>query len=406
MNFSQFASNLLASTQPATTLAHQPPLFITSRADRNAHAHALGGDDVLGPTDDAVADSELFGTRAHGELGKRAREDDGGVDDAESEDDDDGPPDSLVAPGDESANRDAAGAASRAAFVSRFGTAAGGGRGWKAYESIAASAAAFTRSGGRHGGRGRGRPDVIYSDGEDDSSDDEDDGPLPGAFVSQPGREAQREYAMDEPLVGADAARQRKETLYVYPVPATDGDEADPTRYRDAGWIVAYGVCVLAVVALAITAWTATPLAKPPTSPALRASTSLLSTALPSLSLLTLVSLFAGLATLAYLLLLSHSLRTLLTLSILGAPFVFSATGIIAFAGSFGTSGVEADRGWRVGMRLFSVACFVLAFLVGGEAVKRRKEMDRAINVGEVRRRTRLANEMAAFRLLTHFSAR
>ncbi|BGP36036.1 hypothetical protein JCM10296v2_007888 [Rhodotorula toruloides] len=379
MNFSQFASNRLASSSPAT---NQPPLFISSRADRHTRAHHGDAEDVLG----LVEQSEVFGTRAGEGKGKgRLREVDDGQEGEIEGSEDDEPPASLVAP--RTGSHDAPGALP--AFVAKFGmiapgTGGGGGRGWKAYESIAASAAAF-----RHG-RG-GRTDAIYSDGESSDEDEEDDGPLPGAFVSQPG-EAQREYAMDEPLVGAEEAQRRKETLYVYPVHATQGEEADPARYRDSGWIVAYGLCVLAVVALAITAWTSSPLPKSTTSPAIRASTSLLSTALPSLSLLTLISLFAGLATLAYLLLLSHSLRTLLTLSVLGAPFVFSATGIIAFAGSFGTSGVEADRGWKVGMRVFSVACFVLAFLVGGEAVKRRKEMDRAINVGELACQTVLSH--------------
>ncbi|GEM11914.1 choline transporter-like family protein [Rhodotorula toruloides] len=349
MDFSQFASNLLASSsQPAH--AQQPPLFISSRADRHPRSLARDDGDVLG----SVEGEDVVGSRTGGRKGKGKMWVDDGLDEDghEGSDDDDGPPASLVAP-----RTGTHGVVP--AFVSKFGmtspaTGGVGGRGWKAYESIAASAAAFRHG---HGTRGTARAGVVYSDGEGSSEEDEeDDGPLPGAFVSQ------REYAMDEPLVGVDEAQRRKETLYVYPVPATEG-EADPPGYRDSGWIVAYGLST--------------------TSPAVRASTSLLSTALPSLSLLTLISLFAGLSTLAYLLVLSHSLRTLLTLSILGAPFVFSATGIIAFAGSFGTSGVEADRGWKTGMRVFSVACFALAFAVGGEAVKRRKEMDRAINVGE-----------------------
>ena len=179
---------------------------------------------------------------------------------------------------------------------------------------------------------------------------------------------------MDEPLVG-------RRTLFVYPVPGPSGGGGANAHeaYRDTGWIVAYGVALLAVAALALQAWwSAPPLA--PGAP----SASLLAT-LPTLSLLALVSLVAGVASLAYLLAMRRALATLLTLAVFGGPVVFVAAGIVAFAGSFATRGVASDGGWTTGVRWFAVACFVLAFVLGRTALSRRKELNRAISVGEVR---------------------
>ncbi|GAA5849278.1 hypothetical protein JCM9279_006434 [Rhodotorula babjevae] len=380
MNFSQFASNLLQSTsgraQPAA------PLFYSTRTDWVAPPTASSSSapprrataadsDILGASDDSL-DRHPDRTRSDRRFSLAS--------DDNPSDDDLGPPTATT-----TRSYAAHGMASHLqaipAFVSRLGGRAGArpGRGWRAYESVAPGAA--SGGGGGAAGGGRGRAAAVYSDGEEeDDETTDDDEPLPGAFVSLPlaggggggAREPDPPHAMDEPLVG-------RRTLFVYPVPGPGGGGANAHEaYRDTHWVVAYGATLLAVVALALHAWWSAP-PLPPGAP----SASLLAT-LPTLSLLALVSLVAGVASLAYLLAMRRALATLLTLAVFGGPVLFVATGIVAFAGSFATQGVASDGGWTTGVRWFAVACFVLAFVLGRTALSRRKELNRAISVGEL----------------------
>ncbi|GAA5872411.1 hypothetical protein JCM3774_004513 [Rhodotorula dairenensis] len=278
------------------------------------------------------------------------------------------------------------------AFMSRLaggGTGAGG-RGWKAYESIAAGGGRGAAAASRH---------VVYSDDdEEEEEDDDDDEPVPGAFVSQP--------------VGATVSSQKDDvgttpraaaaptTLHVYPVPGPGGFEQPQAgqeqqqRYRDSVWIVLYGVSLLAVCALALQAWWTSP---PPASPPSAPSGSLFVSALPTLSLLGAVSAIAGIASLAYLLTIQHALGTLLRFAIYGGPALFVVTGVVAFAGSWLGEGVATDRGWKIGVRWLAVACFALSLVLFRSAVARRKELNRAISVGQLACQTVLAHPSLIF---------
>ncbi|GAA5992592.1 hypothetical protein JCM10908_002679 [Rhodotorula pacifica] len=265
------------------------------------------------------------------------------------------------------------------AFVSRLG----GGRGWKAYESVAVGGGAASRH-------------VVYSDDErdgEDDEDDEDDEPVPGAFVSQPATATGAKLD----LHGGPTTT----TLHVYPVPGPGGyDQPHSTaggqggEYRDSIWIVLYGVSLLGVVALALQAWWTSP---PPSSPSSSPSDSLFSSALPTLSLLSAISALAGIASLSYLLTIQHALAALLRLAIYGGPALFVVTGITAFAGSWMGEGVARDRGWKVGVRWLAVGCFVLALGLFRSAVARRKELNRAISVGQLACQTVLAHPSLIF---------
>ncbi|KPV72790.1 uncharacterized protein RHOBADRAFT_55473 [Rhodotorula graminis WP1] len=378
MNFSQFASNLLQSTSGA---AQPAPLFYSTRTDWVAPPptssssapprRATADSDILGASDDSL-DHHRTRTRSDRRFSLAS-------DDAS---DDDGPPPPPTTTRSYAAHGMASHLQAIPAFVSRLGGRAPArpGRGWRAYESVAPGASGSGGGAASRGGGPGGRPGAVYSDGEDDETDDgDDDEPLPGAFVSLPlgggggaARELPLAHAMDEPLVG-------RRTLFVYPVPGPGGGGANAHEaYRDTGWVVAYGVSLLAVAALALHAWWSAP-PLPPGAP----SASVLVT-LPTLSLLALVSLVAGVASLAYLLAMRRALATLLTLAVFGGPVLFVATGIVAFAGSFATRGVASDGGWTTGVRWFAVACFVLAFVLGRTALSRRKELNRAISVGEL----------------------
>lgn len=360
MDFRSFAGSLLQST----AASQAAPLFYSTRADLAAHRAADSHDDILGVSDESLH------APAQSALDRRF------------------PLDASDLATDDTASRSAARSTAPGAvashlsaipaFVSRIGRApARVSRGWKAYESVAA----YSTRGGRGG---------AYSDSEDDEdeerTDEEDEGPLPGAFVSQPAVDDEP-HAMNEPLVG-------RRTLFVYPVPGPGGGTNSKERYQDSVWIVAYGVALLATLALGLQAWWSAP-----PLPVGAPSASVLST-LPTLSLLALISVVAGVATLAYILTIQRSLATLMTLSIFGGPLLFCATGIVAFAGSFSRSGVASDAGWTTGVRWFAVLCFVLAFFLGRTALSRRKELNRAISVGEVR-------ALALFRfIMTHHRIR
>lgn len=265
------------------------------------------------------------------------------------------------------------------AFVSRVAGGAGGGgggRGWKAYESIAASRGTGAGAGGalsRH---------VVYSDDEED--EDDDDEPVPGAFVSPQPTTSTSANPKGTP---ANIAPAPTTTLHVYPVPGPNGynEPHGGDRYRDSIWIVLYGISLLAVIALALQAFWTSP---PPSNPSSRdPSNSLFLSALPTLSLLGAISAIAGIASLAYVLTIPYALPLLLRFAIYGGPaLLFVVTGIVAFAGSYGLGGgVASDRGWKVGVRWLAGGCFVMGFGLFRSAVARRKELNRAISVGQVR---------------------
>ncbi|GAA5914246.1 hypothetical protein JCM5296_006121 [Sporobolomyces johnsonii] len=377
MNFSSFAANLLSSHAPS-----EQPLFYSTREDHFVVPHE---DDILGASYDSHSDGGS-GSRKRG--GRTWSFGDEGDERPSSDEDDEA----------ESARsrvtRGAGGAASQLAaavvpaFVSRLGgagpggggrAAGGGGRGWKAYESVAAA---------HHPSRLG-----TLSDASESSSEPDDDGPLPGAFVSRPAPDA--DEPMDEPLLG-------RRTLFVYPVPGSQfqgaGANAHET-YRDAGWIAAYGAALAGVLLLAISAWwrggVPPPVSPPsppsPSAPSPSPSLSLLST-LPTLSLLAVISLGSGAASLAYVLTMRHALAPLLTLSVLAGPALFATTGIVAFAGSFAMDGVKADPGWKTGVRSLAAACLVGAVVVGRASLQRRKGLQRAISVGELACQTIVAH--------------
>ncbi|GAA5831608.1 hypothetical protein JCM11251_000767 [Rhodosporidiobolus azoricus] len=386
MNFSTFASNLLTSTQP-----QHPPLFHSTRTDFTPHldsqSHSATQDDILGQSSDSVPSRHYPRSDRRFSFGSS----DG---DAEGDERSSSPSRLTHTTSARSVFGGARGGAASSlaaipAFVTRLGRGGGASfvgrgagqgqvghaRGWRAYESVVAPAPP-------RGGRG------TYSDDESDMETDEE-GPVPGAFLSQPqgaGQQQQQQQqdddeAMDAPLMG-------RRTLFVYPVPGPSAGTNAKEQFRDSSWIVLYGLSLLGVCVLVLQAWWTTPLPLPsvpslPGSSPPSASASVLST-LPTLSLLSLISALSGSATLLYLLFLRRSLSTLLTLSIFVGPFLFVATGVIAFAGSFSMQGVASDAGWKTGVRWFSVVCFVAAGVLGRAAVGRRKGLNRAVAVGEL----------------------
>lgn len=258
------------------------------------------------------------------------------------------------------------------AFVSRLGggTTKGGlqsKRGWKAYESLAVT---------KHFNRGDSS-DVDSLGQSDSEEEDEDEGPLPGKFVSKLSSPlpsdpiSLTQHPMDEPLMG-------RRTLYVYPGSGVASTSHEV--HRDSIWIAVYGGCLAITFYLSIQAY----LASPNPSRAKLPYPSLFSTT-PLLLSLSLVSLFTSSVALSLLLLLRHALRPLLTLSIFIGPFLFALTGLIAFSASFGDSGVEGDRGWKLGMRVMALTCVLMSLVLGRASIKRRKELNRAVLVGEVR---------------------
>lgn len=286
------------------------------------------------------------------------------------------------------------------AFVSRIaagpgsGAGTGGakrGRGWKAYESILPGGGGSTVA---------GRHVVVDEYGEleeiEASDEEEEEDPVPGAFVVAAGA---------TPPPGAAAHHPQATTLHVYPAPGPGGETepADGAKYRDAGWIVAYGVSLLAVVALALQAWWTSP----PRFPADRAPgppggggnmyRTLLNSAVPNLLALALVSSLAGIASLAYLATIQHLLPALLSLAVIAGPALFVSVGVVAIGGTFSVEGVASDAGWRVGVRVFAVGLFVAAVVLGRSAAVRQKELNRAISVGQVRLRFRVRAQEGLF---------
>jgi hypothetical protein len=107
----------------------------------------------------------------------------------------------------------------------------------------------------------------------------------------------------------------------------------------------------------------------------------------PSIQIITtlsLLSLVAGFSALSYLFLVRNAVRNLVIGSLFGGPIGMVGCGIVAFVGSMGRDGVEGDKGWRTGVRLFSVLCLVAAIIFARIAMNRRKRVARTIKVLEV----------------------
>ena len=216
------------------------------------------------------------------------------------------------------------------------------------------------------------------SEASDLSASEEDEGPLPGTYLSTPTNriaddDEEDQHRMDEPLIN-------RRTLYVYPGGPRGTDQQTKEVYRDSLWIVIYGLCLVTTLFLSIQAYLSSP--TPPSSP--RASAPSLLSATPLFATFSLVSLFTSSLALLLLLMLRTALRPLLTLSIFVGPFLFACIGVTALSGSFGVEGVEQDQGWRTGMRVFAVVCIALSVILGRASIKRRKELNRAILIGEV----------------------
>lgn len=352
-NFATYASNLLSSQAP-------PPLFYSTR---DSFLPFDPDEDVLG------ASVESDGERRTGRSFSPST--------TRSQDEDEPPSASMLG-------------AAVPAFMSRLSQApARFSRGWRAHESVL--------------------PSRYQSDNESNEDDyDEEDSP-PGAFLSTP-LHLHPTTLTTEPLLAP-------RTLFVYPVAgqAAGGGVRAQGEYRDSHWIVIYGLSVILVMLLGIVEWWKTPVrvswsklvvAEPrtdsfpqqPSLPSVPGSS--IFAAMPILLVLSLVSLLAGVSSAAYLLAVRHSMRHFVHAALLGGPLVFVGCGVVAFAGSFGSSGVAGDSGWKAGVRWFAVGCFALAFALGRSAISRRKQVARAIAIGEVSlsrsRRTVVADPVAS----------
>ncbi|SCV67256.1 BQ2448_5902 [Microbotryum intermedium] len=251
------------------------------------------------------------------------------------------------------------------AFVSRINPVNTAG-GWRAHESV------------QH------HPPHRYYPEQDDLSE-EDEGPLdyiddadehdenaspPGAFLSTPLPPSSSGGA--EPLLA-------QRTLFVYPVPGrTEGVRANG-EYRDSQWIVAYGVCVLAVFVLGLREWWETPIKDTPSYPAYSVFNTI-----PVLLMLSFVSLLAGVSSATYILAVRHGMRHFINAALIAGPLLFIGAGVLSFGSSFGGTGAAGDRGWKAGMRWFALVCFVWAYVLGRAAISRRKQVARAIALGEL----------------------
>ncbi|GAA5939613.1 uncharacterized protein JCM15063_005233 [Sporobolomyces koalae] len=357
MNFSTFATSLLQSTSiRAGHSAADQPLFystLTRPPDRPA-AGRLVEDDILG---DSYEDERPNGLDEIEGDDVESRSDSRSA--ARSTLDHHEPREPLTS---------ALGLSSVVpAFVTRLGTAtgvrssrSGAPRGWKAYESVAAT---------YHLDR---NTELEDSDLSDSDQDDRDEGPLPGTFVS---KVAASPDQLHTPLMG-------RQTLFVYPSTMSNsiaGVNA-PARelYRDSAWIVLYGLSLGITLGISVKAYLTTP----PTNPS-SPYPSLISTT-PVFVMLSLLSLFTSFLALVLLLVLRRALRPLLTLAIFVGPFLFCLVGVIAFFGSFGERGVARDAGWRTGMRLFALGCIVMSWVLGRVGIRRRAELNRAVLVGEL----------------------
>jgi hypothetical protein len=105
---------------------------------------------------------------------------------------------------------------------------------------------------------------------------------------------------------------------------------------------------------------------------------------LPVLAFLSLLSLVAGITTLAYLLSIRNGVRHLVGAALVVGPLILVACGVTAWAGSFGNAGAERDKGWKTGVRWFGTLCFLAAYLLARTGLQKRKSVARTIKVLEL----------------------
>ncbi|ORY57398.1 plasma-membrane choline transporter-domain-containing protein [Leucosporidium creatinivorum] len=344
-NFASYASHLLSQSQ-ATTSA---PLFYSTR---DVFTPAIDPeDDILG----ASASLEDMDHHHHHQRGRQLSF--GSLDDGRPDDDEDEqqPPSASLM--------------GVPAFMSRLSAApACFSRGWRAHESVLPQ-----------------HHEHAYLDDDDhDSTSDlsADESSPPGAFLSTPLHHPPPTGSTTEPLIAP-------RTLFVYPVQgqAAGGGVRAQGAYRDSHWIVIYGLSVILVLVLGVVEWWKSPvkISPPPATPS--PDSSIFST-IPILAILSFISLLAGFSSFSYILAVRHSMRHFIHAALLGGPLVFVGCGVVAFAGSFAGSGVAGDGGWKTGVRVFAAGCFLLAYVLARQAVKRRKQVARAIAIGELATQT------------------
>jgi len=370
MNFSTFATSLLQSQQPET-----PLFYSTASTSHPSTTTTTRPTEYRGQRGGNVVEEDILG-ESYEEEEERDNDDDYDFDQPRQT----SPPQRQ-----QQQQRSALGLSNVVpAFVTRLGTGGGGGgstssrsgattRGWKAYESLAAT-------------RQFPRPHRNLTDSDlSEEDEEEDEGPLPGTFVSKvssPSNQAGDLHPMNEPLMG-------RRTLFVYPSgpadTALDGGGVgvnSPSRelYRDSIWIAIYGLSLCLTTFIAIKAYFATPsrtLPQPPDYPSLYST-------VPLFLGLSFLSIWTSALALILLLFLRRTLRPIFMTSVVVGPGSFILMAIIAFAASFGNTGVEKDRGWKVGMRFFALGCFLLGLSLWRASFKRWQELNRAILVGEV----------------------
>ncbi|KAL8292809.1 hypothetical protein RQP46_000503 [Phenoliferia psychrophenolica] len=329
--FTSYASRLLSST---FTTAAEPNLFFSTYSTREHLIVAAEEDDILGQSDEGLP---FHSGRPHSDGGGR-----------------EGRRLSLDSDG------------SGTFSMSRIPGLATVSRGWKQHDG-GASVLPFAAA------------DVYqeHDSGDDDgasetSSDDRSDSDLsPPSFLS---------HAPLPPPTNAPTERLLvPKTLFVYPSTARQGAR---TTYQNSAWIVAYGSLVLFGIAWAIFQWWSSSSSTYPIPPPTH--TPSLFPTLPILSLTALLSLLAGISALSYILSIRDAVRHLVAAALVGGPVVLVAVGLVCWAGSFGTEGAEQDGGWKLGVRVFGIACFVAAFVLARVGLARRKSVARTIKVLEL----------------------
>lgn len=352
--FSTFASSLLSSST-------QTPLFLAhAEAYQSRHPRTVQ-EDILGES----YEEEIDDTRSGGGTREQG---------TEQEDLGNGREDRMIQGSSLGLSNVVPAFVSGLGRVNHTSGASNRAKGWKAYQSLTAT---------RHLEQ---RGILSDSEGSDLSGSEEDEGPIPGTYVSnlpsnriEEEEEEDHHNRMDEPLI-------RRQTLYIYPGsgPSDGSDQRQDAKevYRDSTWIVVYGLCLATTLFLSIQAY----LSSSPTTPSSppNTPTSSLLSATPLFATFSLISLFTSSLALLLLLMLRTALRPLLTLSIFVGPFLFACIGVTALSGSFGSRGVEQDSGWKAGMRVFALICILLSIVLGRASLKRRKELNRAILIGEV----------------------
>lgn len=242
-------------------------------------------------------------------------------------------------------------------------------RGWRAHESTTADV---------YRERERG---VVTQGVDEDYSDDGDDGDRvseaststssPPEFLATPHlhlHPSLAQHDLTEPLISPS-------TVYVYPCPPRTGANS-LAKYENPSWIAIYFISLAVIFVLLLT----TPSRLPsPGSP--------LPALIPILGLLSLLSILAGVSCLAYFTFLTHLIRPLIRLLVISAPVGFGMLGMGALYASFGTSGVESDSRWRLGMKVFGLGCWFTALILVRSMLgsgEKRSRLDRSVRVIEV----------------------